>query len=98
MAIEERTIRIAVRAAPGCKSIEGPAAVFNSLSEDLGGFREIITPGAFKRALAESEDILCVVNHDSRQLLGRTSSGTCEVCEDEQGLRFSCSMPNTQLG
>jgi HK97 family phage prohead protease len=97
--MEERSIKVEVRAAmddPNC--IEGYAAVFDSMSEDLGGFRETIMPGAFKRALAESPDILCVVDHDSQRLLGRTSSGTCQIMEDDRGLRFRCNMPNTNLG
>lgn len=97
--MEERAIKVEVRAAvddPMC--IEGYASVFDSLSQDLGGFREVIKPGAFKRALAESPDILCVVAHDADRLLGRTESGTCTVKEDERGLKFRCNMPNTTLG
>jgi HK97 family phage prohead protease len=92
-------IKVEVRAAKdGSNAFEGYAAVFNSLSEDLGGFRELIMPGAFKRALDESGDIICNVNHDDERMLGRTMSGTCEVTQDENGLRFRCSMPNTSLG
>ena len=98
MAIEERSIKVEVRASADGQSIEGYASVFDSLSQDLGGFRELVKPGAFKRALAESPDILCVVGHDPDKLLGRTMSGTCEVEEDERGLKFRCKMPNTGLG
>jgi len=97
--MEERSIRVEVRAAADDpNSIEGYAAVFDSLSDDLGGFREVIKPGAFKRALAESGDILCVVDHDRSKLLGRTMSGTCRVTQDDKGLFFRCAMPDTQLG
>jgi HK97 family phage prohead protease len=97
--METRTLKIEVRAAKDDpNAIEGYAAVFNSESEDLGGFREVLVPGAFKRALATGDDVLCLMDHDLRQLLGRTSSGTCKVMEDENGLRFRCSMPNTRLG
>ena len=41
-------------------TISGYAAVFNSMSEDLGGFVEVIRPGAFKRSLAEGADVRCV--------------------------------------
>jgi len=98
--MEERSIKVEVRAAadgtPDC--IEGYAAVFDSMSDDLGGFREVIKPGAFTRALEAGSDILCVVDHDRTKLLGRTSSGTCKVMQDDRGLFFRCSMPPTQLG
>jgi uncharacterized protein len=97
--MEKRTLKVEVRAAsddPTC--IEGYAAVFNSMSEDLGGFREMICPGAFTRALERGNDVLCLLDHDKKQLLGRTSSGTCKVMQDDRGLKFRCSMPNTRLG
>ncbi len=97
--METRSLKVEVRAAaddPNC--IEGYASVFNSLSEDLGGFREMICRGAFSRALRSGDDVLCLMDHDPKQLLGRTSSGTCQIMEDERGLKFRCSMPNTRLG
>jgi HK97 family phage prohead protease len=97
--METRELKIEVRAAQDDpNSIEGYAAVFDSESDDLGGFREVLKPGCFDRALRESGDILCVVDHDRSKLLGRTSSGTCKITQDDKGLRFRCSMPDTQLG
>jgi uncharacterized protein len=97
--MERRFAKVEIRAAnDGRKTIEGYAAVFNSLSGDLGGFREQIAPGAFTRALAEKPDVLCLLNHDASQMLGRTASGTCEIEQDDTGLRFRCDMPDTTLG
>jgi HK97 family phage prohead protease len=94
-----KQLRVEVRAAQdGSKAIEGYAAVFNRLSEDLGGFREQITPGAFTRALSGKPDVLCLVDHDSSRLLGRTASGTCTVEQDDNGLKFRCDLPNTREG
>lgn len=94
-------VKVEVRAAKaddGSKAIEGYAAVFNSLSDDLGGFKEQIAPGAFTKALAGSPDVLCLVDHDSSRLLGRTASGTCTVEQDSSGLKFRCDLPNTREG
>jgi len=66
------------------------------MSEDLGGFREIILPGAFKNAL--NDDIRALYNHDSNYLLARTASGTLEVKEDDKGLYYRFEMPNTSYG
>lgn len=65
--------------------IDGHAAVFDRLSDDLGGFREKIAPGAFRDAI-EVSDVRALFNHDSNFVLGRTKSGTLEIREDEQGL------------
>ena len=41
----------------GVRKLTGYAAVFNSFSQDLGGFVEIIRPGAFRDALAGGADV-----------------------------------------
>lgn len=84
--------------AKGGNAIEGYAAVFNSQSEDLGGFRESIRPGAFSRAIREKQDVRCLFNHNSDTILGRTRSGTLRLLEDSTGLQFNCDLPDTQAG
>lgn len=76
----------------------GYAAVFNSLSHDLGGFRENIEPGAFDRSLREFPDVLALFDHDMSKVLGRTSSGTLRLAQDERGLRVEIDLPNNTLG
>jgi HK97 family phage prohead protease len=73
----------------------GYAAVFNSLSSDLGGFKERISPGAFRTSVAGSADVRALVDHDPSKLLGRTSSGTLRIAEDEHGLRVEIDLPDT---
>ena len=73
----------------------GYAAVFNAPSHDLGGFREVIKPGAFKRTLADSAHVRALNNHDSNQVLGRVGAGTLILNEDDAGLRFEIDLPAT---
>lgn len=74
-------------------AIVGHAAVFNSLSENLGGFREIIADGAFDSVL--QDDTRALINHDSNLILGRTKSGTLVLSVDAKGLRYVIDPPNT---
>ena len=76
--------------------VVGHAAVFNSLSEDLGGFREKIMPGAFDDVL--DNDVRAYFNHDPNFLLGRVSAGTLRLGVDEKGLRYELDIPNTSAG
>jgi len=78
--------------------IRGYASVFNSWSQDLGGFREMIMPGAFARSLANGDDVVALYNHDPSMLLGRRSSGTLTASEDTTGLLVEIKPPNTTVG
>lgn len=71
---------------PNETTLRGHAAVFNSLSEDLGGFREMLAPGAFRAALRRQPDVRLLVNHDPNYVMARTASGTLELREDNTGL------------
>jgi HK97 family phage prohead protease len=75
--------------------IEGYAALFNSDSQDLGGFIERIAPGAFKAAIGKS-DIRALFNHDANYVLGRKAAGTLDVTEDAKGLAIRNTPPDTQ--
>lgn len=77
---------------------EGYAAVFNSRSENLGGFTEFVAPGAFTRSLKTRNDVKLLWNHDSGQVLGSTRARTLTLTEDSRGLKVTAQLPNTQLG
>ena len=63
--------------------VRGYAAVFDTLSQDLGGFRERIQKGAFADAL--TSDVRLLINHTGLPL-ARTASGTLKLAEDQRGL------------
>ena len=75
----------------------GYAAVFNSTSQNLGGFVERVAPNAFRKTLQEA-DVRALFNHEPDGLLGRTSNGTLRLMEDDYGLRYEVDLPNTTLG
>jgi len=73
-------------------ALVGYAATFNSESKDLGGFREVIAPSAFKRSLEGNADVKALFNHDANRILGRTTSGTLRLEQDEKGLKFKVEL------
>lgn len=79
----------------GLRHITGYAAVFNSLSEDLGGFREKIEPGAFRKTI-NADDIRALWNHDDNYVLARNISGSLLLSEDQRGLKFDIIPPDAQ--
>ena len=83
------------------RHIEGYAIVFNSLSNDLGGFREIIEPTAIDDELIKNSDIVCLKNHNIKLgILARSyhGRGSLKLEIDEHGLHYSFDAPHTQFG
>lgn len=100
MQIEKRAFDLAqteIREVQDGFRFKGYAAVFNSLSHDLGGFKETVVPGAFSRSLKENPDIRFLYNHDPSKILGRTPR-TLTVNEDSRGLAVDAQLPNTSYG
>jgi HK97 family phage prohead protease len=85
----------------GQVKIEGLAVPYNALSEDLGGFRERIVPGAFGETIRSADggdDLYADIEHDRRQLLARASKGTLSFREEPRGLLATITLPNTTRG
>lgn len=105
MKLERRTVNVpdlAINQAEGTDSeaglkIRGHAAVFNQLSQNLGGFVEKIAPGAFLETIA-NDDIRALWNHDCNLVLGRNTAGTLTLSEDVTGLYVEIKPPDTQMG
>ncbi len=97
LAFQTAEIRVK-RGEDGAKTIVGYAAVFDKLSQDLGGFVEKIDQKAFKRCLERGCDVRGLKNHDPAMLLGRMKSGTLRLDTDEVGLKYEIDVPETQTG
>jgi HK97 family phage prohead protease len=76
-------------------TISGVALRYGVKSDDLGGFREVIAPGAISNM---GDDIAMLWSHDPSQILGRTSNRTLELTDDQTGLVFRNELPDTQAG
>ena len=75
--------------------VVGYGSVFNTLSNELGGFREIIAEGAFDGRL--EDDVRFLINHDGLPL-ARTTNGTLRLSTDERGLKYEAKVANTSIG
>lgn len=76
--------------------VVGHAAVFDTLSDNLGGFQERISPKAFDNVL--DNDVRAFFNHDPNHLLARSTSGTLRLSVDDKGLRYEFDVPDTTSG
>lgn len=73
------------------RRVVGYASVFNSLSENLGGFRELISERAFDNVMEDS--VVALINHDMNYPLARTDNNTLTLSVDSKGLRYSFDVP-----
>lgn len=94
-------VRVEVRAASDTNTIGGYAARFNLPSQNLGGFREFIAPGAFNRAASRNwpgtgVGVFARYNHDDNMILGNTDSGTLRLTVDDEGLRYDVDVPKAR--
>ncbi|QQS08683.1 MAG: HK97 family phage prohead protease [Phycisphaerales bacterium] len=79
-------------------TLQGYAALFDSKSEDLGGFVETIRAGAFKTSLDRGDDIRALVGHNTDLVIGRRTAKTLDISEDKKGLKVEIAVPDTSAG
>lgn len=87
----QHNLHITKRAEGDAPLFMGYAAVFDTLSVELWGFREKIAPGAFTNSLGD--DVRALWDHQTGVVMGRTKSGTLRLAEDATGLRFENDPP-----
>lgn len=76
--------------------ITGKAISYNSLSQNLGGFKEQIDARALEGA--DLSDVVALLNHDNNYVLGRTSSKTLELENRADGLYYTIYPPKSAVG
>lgn len=69
------------------RRIEGYFATFGGTYQLWPGATESVDPHVFDGAL--DDDIRCLIDHDTRLVLGRNKAGTLRLWVDEHGLAFS---------
>lgn len=82
---------------PDEKRLGGYAIVFNSLSQDLGGWFEVIAPSAVDRTLKAGSNVDALVDHErsTTTVLGSTDSGLLTLRKDRHGLKVDIRPPDT---
>ena len=98
--LEIRSFNIELRDEPESRHIEGYGSVFNERSLDLGGFVEMIAPGAFDGVI-ERSDVKCYLDHNPEKGIlarSRNGKGSLSLVIDEKGLQYSFDAPHTNLG
>lgn len=82
---------------PDGSSFDGYAAVFDQ-EADLGGFTESIERGAFRKVLAQSQNVPMLWNHNPDWPLATTRAGTLTLAEDGKGLRVKATLADHFIG
>lgn len=99
IAVEAAGLELRSEEGRNLPTIYGYSAVFNVLSDDLGGFRERLAPTVFDRTLSErGESIKAFHNHDTNIVIGSTRKGTLELSTDNHGLAHRILPPDNEWG
>jgi HK97 family phage prohead protease len=100
IAVERRftTMTVELRTPPGEQPrIGGYAAMFTKVSQNLGGFVEVVERSFFNKSRGDGwPDVMCRYNHDDNMLLGTTGAGTLRLGLDDTGLDYNVSPPHSR--
>lgn len=79
------------------RRMTGYGIVFNSLSQDLGGFKERISPSAVDRTLKSGANVDALQDHrrETSTILGSTDTGMLKLTKDRHGLAVDIRPPDT---
>jgi len=97
---EVRTLPVELRVSPVAadgftRTLTGTAIVFNSRSENLGSFYEVIKPEAFRSVMSGTPDLPLYNNHNTTQVLAR-SPGTMKLTMDSRGIHYTAQIDTRQ--
>lgn len=75
----------------------GYPIVFNTLSQDLGGWYERIAPSAVDRTLRSGANVDALIDHrwESMYMIGSSDSGLLKMNKDRHGLKTEIRPPDT---
>ena len=99
MKLEQRTVSadsLEVRAQGETRKISGLGIVYNQETRLWDDLYEVVRPGAATAILAGSPDVRSAFNHSRDHILGRTKSGTLELEETPEGVRYTVTPPDAQ--
>jgi HK97 family phage prohead protease len=91
------SVPVELRTKQDTHRIGGYAAKFRSMSQNLGGFVEVIAPAFFNDSRSRGwPDVMARYNHDDNMLLGTTGGGTLRLMVDETGLDYEVDLPESR--
>lgn len=77
--------------------IGGYAAMFERVSQNLGGFVEVVERSFFNKSRGDGwPDVMARYNHDDNMLLGTSGAGTLQLSLDETGLDYLVDPPQSR--
>lgn len=79
----------------GLQSFTGYGLLYNRYSQNLGGFVEQVAPSAFVDSLARGNNLKSYFNHDPSRVLGTIAAGNLVVEDDQFGIRYTVTPPDT---